>query len=513
MKEILILLIIFSGLKDFLKKEIKRNFDYLIKTQEVKPYFILYRVKEIELYYIEYGKEGLIGERKVFTRIPYVELRVGDYKSDGVNTGSFGSFFATDSDFRYLLYPKFPIEDKEYAISHTLWKMTDFAYKNAVKDFYEKRKKSEVFIPDDTSSSFSKEKASKYTGFYERVEMDSKRVKDILGKFSSKVLNQEFLYTGKISFYFIRERRTILNTEGTEIEDEKSYFLLKVLISGFDGEGKYYRNSKEIFGYTLDDVLGRESLFEVKNFVDEFKEYLSGNEIESYKGKAILESVSSAKFISNLVRNTLCIHKENYENLENFIKKIGKRITGEITIYDKPQIKFFEKKPLAGFTIYDDEGVSSKEIILIDNGILKNFLLKREPINGFENSNGHARSSLYSKPFPFITNLFVQGENKVLDEDSILIIRDFEFKSPLSLEVKKGFILYKDGRKKEIKNLLISFSSFEEMWSRIEGVKGNLKPFNFFEENPYLPFSVVAPDIILNEVMAKSFLKKKIRND
>jgi predicted Zn-dependent protease len=507
--KILITFLLFSQIMEILKKEIKRNYDYLNENFEIKPYFILYRLDKVNFYYLKYSDGNFTEEKKTISRIPYVELRVGDYKNDGVNT-KFPQTFLTNEDFQNFLYPKLPIEDDEEGIKNVFWKITDFAYKNAVSDFYEKKRKETAFFEEDTSYSFSKEEIGKYE---EKInfEMDDKNVKRNFEKFL-KGINSKGVYNFKIHFYKINIERIILNTEGTEILKERDYFLLKIEIFDFDKEGKYYQNSREFFGYKISEILNEENLKEINKFFKDFKEYVNGEEIKEYKGDLILRGISSAKFISNLVKNNLILSKENYEILKNFFEKINKKITGNIKIYDKPDIRYFNGKPLSGYLVYDDEGVKGKEVILIDNGILKNFLLKREPVYNFSNSNGHARCALYSKPFPFITNLFIYGEEKEEIKDSILILEDIEFKSPLSFEVKKGFISYKNGNKKEIKNIIFVFSSFEEMWEKIKGASSNLNSYNFFEENPYIPFSITCGDIFLSDVYGKRILKKRIKN-
>ena len=507
--KILIIFLLSSQIMEILRKEIKRNYDYLNENFEIKPYFILYRLDKINFYYLKYSDGKFLEERKTISRVPYVELRVGDYKNDGVNT-KIPQTFLTNEDFQNFLYPKLPIEDDEEGIKNVFWKMTDFAYKNAVKDFYEKKKRETVFLEEDTSYSFSKEKISKYE---EKIVdgIDDKNVKRNLEKFL-KGINFKGLYNSKIHFYKINIERIILNTEGTEIIKERNYFLLKLEVFDFDKEGKFYQNSREFFGYKISEILNENNLKEINKFLKDFKEYLNAEEIREYKGDIILKGISSAKFISNLIKNNLILSKDNYENLKNFVEKLNEKITGNIKIYDKPDVKYFNGKELSGYLIYDDEGVKAKEVILIEDGILKNFLLKREPVYKFSNSNGHARCALYSKPSPFITNLFLYGEEKEEIKDSILILEDIEFKYPLSFEVKKGFIFYKNKGKKEIKNLIFVFSSFEEMWKKIKGASSNLNSYNFFEENPYIPFSITCGDIFISDAYGKRIIKKRIKN-
>ncbi|MEO0252587.1 MAG: hypothetical protein ABIM13_00740, partial [candidate division WOR-3 bacterium] len=62
-------------------------------------------------------------------------------------------------------------------------------------------------------------------------------------------------------------------------------------------------------------------------------------------------------------------------------------------------------------------------------------------------------------------------------------------------------------------NLIVSFSSFDEMLAKIKGVCGSLKSYNFYEDNPYMPFSINSYDLILKDVYSKRFFKKKIRSD
>lgn len=507
----LIIFFIIQGVRDILKKEIERNFKYLNENFEIKPYFILYRIFDIKVYYLEFSDKNLVEERKTNLRVPYVELRVGDYKSDGVNTRILTDFL-TEEDFKNFLHPKLPLEEDEYSIKDIFWKITDFAYKISVRNFYDKEKKGTVFFEEDTSHSFSKEIPNKYLEKKEEI-INYDKIKKKFLEFSKKIEIDKSIYNLKTYFYFVNIGRIILNTEGTEIEDSKIYFLFKVEVSSFDEEGKYYKNSREFFGYKIEEILNENILKEIESFIKGFKEYINAKEIKEYKGDAILSNISSSKFILNLVKNRFLLNKENYEILKDFVQKIGEKITGDIKIYDKPDIKYLNGYPLSGYLIYDDEGVKAKEVILIEDGILKNFLLKREPVFNFKNSNGHARAGIYSTTFPFITNLFVTGKICEIERDSILIIEDIEFKTPLSFEIKKGFLSYKDGSKKEIKNLIVSFSSFEEMFTKIKGVSGFLKSYNFYEDNPYLPFSVNSFDLILTDIYSKRLIKKKIRSD
>jgi len=62
-----------------------------------------------------------------------------------------------------------------------------------------------------------------------------------------------------------------------------------------------------------------------------------------------------------------------------------------LSVYFDPTLKKFAGTELVGYYPYDDEGVKAHRVTVVDKGILKNFLMSRAPIEGFDRSNGHGR--------------------------------------------------------------------------------------------------------------------------
>ena len=55
--------------------------------------------------------------------------------------------------------------------------------------------------------------------------------------------------------------------------------------------------------------------------------------------------------------------------------------------------------------------------MLVENGVLKNYLLSRQPTEGFLKSNGHGRSQGNRKPIARMANLLVESKKQVSDEE------------------------------------------------------------------------------------------------
>jgi predicted Zn-dependent protease len=78
----------------------------------------------------------------------------------------------------------------------------------------------------------------------------------------------------------------------------------------------------------------------------------------------------------------------------------------------------FGKTWLSGSYEYDDEGQKAQRVDLIQNGVLKTFLMSRQPIDGFTASNGHGRAQTGKMPTGRQGNLIVtstkmESENKL----------------------------------------------------------------------------------------------------
>jgi predicted Zn-dependent protease len=70
-------------------------------------------------------------------------------------------------------------------------------------------------------------------------------------------------------------------------------------------------------------------------------------------------------------------------------------------------------KSLNGFYQFDDEGVPSQKVTLIDHGVLRNYLMSRTPIKGAPVSNGHGRAEGNGKPMGRMGNTVVLSDKRV----------------------------------------------------------------------------------------------------
>ena len=86
-------------------------------------------------------------------------------------------------------------------------------------------------------------------------------------------------------------------------------------------------------------------------------------------------------------------------------------------VADDPTRTTWDKTWLSGSYTYDDEGQKAQRVELIQDGVLKTFLMSRLPIASFSNSNGHGRAQTGRMPTGRQGNLIVTSSKSESEAD------------------------------------------------------------------------------------------------
>ena len=106
---------------------------------------------------------------------------------------------------------------------------------------------------------------------------------------------------------------------------------------------------------------------------------------EPFDGPALLSGRAAAVFFHEVLGHRLEGHRQRGETEgQTFTKKVNQPVLPNfLSVYDDPTLATMNGIPLAGSYSHDDEGVPSQRVPLIQDGILKNFLMSRMPITNF----------------------------------------------------------------------------------------------------------------------------------
>jgi predicted Zn-dependent protease len=189
-------------------------------------------------------------------------------------------------------------------------------------------------------------------------------------------------------------------------------------------------------------------------------------------------------------------------------------------------LKKFDGTWLSGHYDYDDEGQQARRVDLIKSGVLETFLMSRQPITGFAQSNGHGRAEVGHMPTGRQGNLIVSSSKTVSDAElrQMLIAEAKKQGKAYGLyfeDISSGFAVttrrspqafqviplvvyrvYVDGRPDELVRGVSIVGTPQAALARIVATDDKPEVFNGIcgAESGSIPVSAVAPAMLVSEI-------------
>lgn len=403
-----------SQLLDVLSSELQREYKALSK-EEVPPYFISYTVTDV--YEAEVSAAfGVVTDsdtRK--SRLFGVDVRVGDYTMD--NTREIrGDMFASLMD-RIGGRQALPMEDdKEQAIRMELWKETNSTYKKAIQRFAKVKSNVAVKVEaEDLSNDFSK--IDEIPNYVEapvnlnEVAPDLDAWSEKVKKYSREFLAVEKAFRGTARMSFRLERKYFVSTEGAKVADNRLFTQLSISATVKADDGMELPLYKTYSAFTPEEMPSDDAVVaDAKEIAAKLQKLLDAPIVDPFTGPAILSGRASGVFFHEIFGHRIEGHRQKKESEgQTFKKKINEEILPTfINVYCDPSMQELNGVNLLGYYQYDDEGVLGQKVNIVENGIFKNFLMSRSPIDGFPKSNGHGRAQAGNRPVSRQSNLIVE---------------------------------------------------------------------------------------------------------
>jgi hypothetical protein len=189
-------------------------------------------------------------------------------------------------------------------------------------------------------------------------------------------------------------------------------------------------NSFTVYGRTIADLPPKEALLQrTQQMSALILQLRSASSLDRYNGPVLFEGAAAGEvfmqqFGSRLAASRTPISDNpQFEMFFNqmldrlggasFQDKLGARILPDfISVRDDPSQSGFNGSTLMGSSSVDDDGVKTRETVLVDHGILKGLLTSRVPVRGFLQSSG-SRHGWGAVP----SNLFVKSDKTMSAED------------------------------------------------------------------------------------------------
>jgi predicted Zn-dependent protease len=519
-----------SILLESMSKELERAFKQLKNAGEAPLYFLSYTVYDSTRLNIQASHGALYSHnRPQQSRYLDLSLRVGSPKVDNTHKLRRGS----DSDPASGISSTtiFPDEDDRDAIAQALWERTDTAFKEAQNKFRRVTSNKHIKVQEeDTSDDFSTEVAQKYASPTSApLKINQDEWEKLLKELSSIFKQYPSIQDSNISFTANKTRRYMVNSEGSNIEDESRQYRISILARATCDDGMKIWLYDGIEARQPEQLPGKAELVTmVEKLARDITALKTAKRAEPYAGPAILKAKAAGVFFHEIFGHRIEGHRQKDESEgRTFTKKIGTAIMPEfITIVDNPALDKIGNRHLNGHYKFDDEGVPAQKVTLVEKGILKNFLMGRSPIQGFEKSNGHGRCSQGKAPVARQGNLIIDSSKRVSSEKlrELLIAEVKRQGKPYGLifdEIAGGFTMtqtffpqsfkllplrvwrvYPDGRPDELLRGVDLVGTPLTCLERIVATSDDDATFNGTcgAESGWVPVSASSPSLLVNTI-------------
>ncbi len=405
-------------LLDAMSKELERSYQSLKAKGSTPLYFLGYRVYDTEDLNLTASFGAIDGDSQSRRRILDVEARVGDMQVDSSHKLRGDFDLPTE---RYFLDSRAPVEfsidDDEPAIRTALWLVTDDAFKRAQRDYIQVQANRTVkVIEEDQSADFSSAPSVVSLEKAQKPTIDAESWRERLRRLSAIYKEYPEITESNVSLDIDLDERYVTTSEGTKLrtQDRQARIATNVSTIANDGMVLFLYDSIDVFDpKDLPDDATIEK--KIRKLADSIISLRKAPVAEPYVGPAILRGRASGVFFHEVLGHRVEGHRQKDEDEgRTFAKKVNQKIMPDfISVYDDPTLSKISDRPLVGYYKFDNEGVPAQRVTIVENGVLKNFLMGRSPINAFNHSNGHCRCEPGNRPVARQGNLIVDSSKKV----------------------------------------------------------------------------------------------------
>ncbi len=515
------------------------------------PYFLEYTVEDVQGFSVGASLGGTLTVGQNRFRVPKVRVRVGNYNFD-------------NSDYVYADYyngsrydgEQMTVDDNYNAIRRQLWLATDRAYKTAVEAIGRKRAALQNISQPQELPDLWRAPATQQLIPSPRLTVDASKWTARTRELSSIFKKYPDVLTSQVNFELTQSTHYMCNSEGTTVRNPDGLVQIQARASAQAPDGMTVRDAVQLQAQTLDKLPGDAEVTQaVTQLAENVRALAKAPYGETYSGPVLFEGQAAAQVFAELLGQNLTLPRKPVgepgrpvpfyaSELEG---KVGARVLPEfLDVVDDATQQTFQKTPLLGTYAIDDEGVVPKPVTLIEKGKLKAFLLTRQPVRGFDESNGHARlPGGFGANTAAASNLFVKASESVkaaeLKQKLIelvkqrnkpygVIVRKMDYPSTASIEeirrIASGaaqsgatarptsiplmvYRIYPDGREELVRGLrfrgfgvrslkdIVAASTEQTVFSFMF----NQAPFSLVGAGGFVaPISVIAPSFLMDDV-------------
>jgi len=391
-----------------MKDELTRTTSQLRMDTLEKPYFISYRVDDLDSTVVSATLGSVTQSNPAHTRIIGVEVRVGDYAFDNSNYVSADSFGGMGMGAGVS---QGPIDDDYQQIRRQLWLTTDMQYKRAAEEFSAKKAALANRKRSESIADFSKESPATVFASRNDVKADPATLEQLVREVSLPFKQMPEVVTSSAQIEFKNIYTRYLNSEGSVFTRSQASYILRIDAETQSADGLPIHDSVQLFGRSIADLSGKNDLVaKAREMGQRLEKLRAASSAERYNGPVLFEDEAAAEifaqaFAPGLVASRIpdsddprfeVFFKQMLSQIGlggNLLGRIGGRVLPDsMDLLDDPRAQDYKGSKLAGSYEIDDDAVPSHQTKLVEKGTLKTLLASRVPVRTISQSSGSRRS-------------------------------------------------------------------------------------------------------------------------
>ena len=388
-----------------MRTELDRSKSALKLEGMAAPYYIDYRVIDMDAYAAEAAFGALRNEVHARFRFLRVVVRVGDYKQD--------SFFGQGQGAMDFM----PLDDDVVALRHQIWLATDNAYKAATESLTAKQSQLKQYTVDQPVDDFARAEPVFEIGPLAKLDFDPQPWNKMLQDASAMYKTDPQIESFDSALNFAAVTRYFVTSEGTVVRSGQTVYDMRIAGTTQAADGMRLDRSHQYSVTDIKDLPSEATLLtDTTKLLATFKQLRDAPIAdEEYRGPVLFSADAASTVFSDLVGDNILGLKPDLGQPARtkgaFATSYKSRVLPDfLSVVDDPTLASMNGQSLMGKYEVDDDGVKAMPVSVIEHGKLVNYLMGREPIRDFPASNGHGRARLpQNSPGPSLGNMIVRA--------------------------------------------------------------------------------------------------------
>jgi len=507
-----------------MQEELQRSVDAYGKA-DPPGYFISYTTTDLHAAEVSGSNGALLTSAETRDRVLEVQTRVGSYQLDSTHKieGREPAWSSPGTEVTL---------DDDIALLHReIWRETDRQYRAAVQAYIGVQTSNEVQSrsAEQAAPDFSHEEPHVSISRPVDFQLDRTPWEERIRKYTAAFSASPSVINSIATFTASSANQYLVNSDGSRIVFGQIRYRLELFVQGKAPDGMDLQRYANFDWVDPAKAPSDETVMDqVRILTAQIVALEKAPLVEPFAGPTLLTGRAAAVFFHEVLGHRLeGFRQKDVSEGQTFTSKINQQILPDfITVRDDPTTHDVNGQVLLGYYPFDDEGIPSQNVTLVDHGILKNFLMGRSPLVDFPHSNSHGRRQLGFQPIARMGNTIVQS-NKTMSNAALrklfideirkqnkpfgLLIDDiaggFTFTGraqPQAFQVQPLIVykVYPDGRPDEIVRGVNIVGTPLISITKIIATGDTPEVFNGYcgAESGSVPVSAVAPEILISEM-------------